>query len=182
MGFCLLNNVAVGVVTARELGTHRVAIIDFDVHHGNGTQDTFYSDPEVFYASTHQFPFYPGTGSKSERGEHGNVLNLPLVAGNGDPVFLSAYERVVGPALEAFRPNLLLVSAGFDAHERDPLAGLEVTTRGYRRLAELIKEWSERFCQGRSIWALEGGYDLEALSESVLACLEVLSVTDHRQR
>jgi acetoin utilization deacetylase AcuC-like enzyme len=181
MGFCLLNNVAIAVAAARERGVRRVAILDFDVHHGNGTQDSFYSDPDVFYASTHQHPFYPGTGSKEERGTYGNILNLPLSSGNGDPVFLAAYERVVGPALEGFQPELLLVSAGFDAHERDPLAGLEVTTKGYRRLTELIKRWSERFSAGRSVWALEGGYDLEAISDSVVACLKVLSVTDQPQ-
>ncbi|HYY46407.1 MAG TPA: histone deacetylase, partial [Candidatus Angelobacter sp.] len=138
MGFCLLNNVGVGVFAARDKGIRRVAVLDFDVHHGNGTQHSFENDPEVLYASTHQYPFYPGTGAAGERGAHGNVLNVPLAAGSGDRLFLGAWEKKVGPAVEAFKPELLLVSAGFDAHQADPLAGLEVSTDGYRELARLI--------------------------------------------
>jgi len=138
MGFCLLNNVAIGLIAARAMGVRRIGVLDFDVHHGNGTQHSFENDPEVFYASTHQFPFYPGTGSAGERGAHGNVLNVPLASGSGDPVFLGAWEKKIGPALAAFRPELLLVSAGFDAHADDPLAGLEVlidgATEGDRRV------------------------------------------------
>jgi len=174
MGFCLLNNVAIGLIAARARGIRRIAVLDFDVHHGNGTQHTFENDPEVFYASTHQFPFYPGTGSAGERGAHGNVLNVPLASGSGDPVFLGAWEKKIGPALAAFRPELLLVSAGFDAHGDDPIARLEVTTGGYRELAQLIKAWAIEHCGGRTVWALEGGYNLRALGESVVACLEVL--------
>ena len=174
MGFCLINNVAVGLVAARARGIHRIGVLDFDVHHGNGTQHSFENDAEVFYASTHQFPFYPGTGSAGERGAHGNVLNVPLSTGSGDPVFLGAWEKKIGPALAAFRPELLLVSAGFDAHKDDPLAGLEVTTEGYRELAALIKGWAIEHCGGRTVWALEGGYNLRALGDSVVACLEVL--------
>lgn len=174
MGFCLLNNVAIGLVAARERGVRRIAVLDFDVHHGNGTQHSFESDAEVFYASTHQYPFYPGTGRAGERGTHANVLNVPLDAGAGDRVFLGAWEKKIGPALAAFRPELVLVSAGFDAHRDDPLAGLEVTTDGYRQLARLIKGWSIAHSGGRSAWVLEGGYNLPALGESVVACLEVL--------
>jgi acetoin utilization deacetylase AcuC-like enzyme len=174
MGFCLINNIAVGLIAARARGIRRIAVLDFDVHHGNGTQHSFDNDADVFYASTHQFPFYPGTGSAGERGAHGNVLNVPLASGSGDAVFLGAWEKKIGPALAAFRPELLLVSAGFDAHEDDPLAGLEVTTEGYRELAQLIKGWAVEQTGGRTVWALEGGYNLHALGDSVVACLEVL--------
>jgi acetoin utilization deacetylase AcuC-like enzyme len=174
MGFCLLNNVAIGLIAARAKGIRRIAVLDFDVHHGNGTQHSFEKDPEVFYASTHQYPFYPGTGSAGERGAHGNVLNVPLARGSGDPVFLGAWEKKIGPALAAFRPELLVVSAGFDAHRDDPLAGLEVTTEGYRELAGMIKSWAIEHSRGRTVWALEGGYNLRALGDSVVACLEVL--------
>jgi len=174
MGFCLINNIGVGLMAARAKGIRRIAVLDFDVHHGNGTQHSFENDAEVFYASTHQFPFYPGTGSAGERGAHGNVLNVPLAGGSGDSVFLGAWEKKIGPALAGFRPELLLVSAGFDAHEDDPLAGLEVTTDGYRELATLIHGWAIEHGGGRTVWALEGGYNLRALGESVVACLEVL--------
>jgi acetoin utilization deacetylase AcuC-like enzyme len=180
MGFCLLNNIAVGLVAARDRGIRRVAVLDFDVHHGNGTQYSFETDAEVFYASTHQYPFYPGTGRAGERGTHGNVLNLPLPAGTSDRAFLGAWEKKIGPAVDAFQPELLLVSAGFDAHEDDPLAGLEVSTDGYRELARMIKAWSIAYSGGRTVWALEGGYNLQALGDSLVACLEVLldSATD----
>ena len=181
MGFCLLNNIGIGVIAAREKNVRRIAILDFDVHHGNGTQHSFESDPEVFYASTHQYPFYPGTGAARERGAHGNVLNVPLAIGSGDGVFLGAWEKKIGPALEAFKPELLLVSAGFDAHQADPLAGLEVSTDGYRQLAGMINGWANAHAKGRTVWALEGGYDLRALGDSVIACLEVLLEDGHKQ-
>jgi acetoin utilization deacetylase AcuC-like enzyme len=174
MGFCLLNNIAFGLVAARERGVRRIAVLDFDVHHGNGTQHSFENDAEVFYASTHQYPFYPGTGRAGERGAHGNVINVPLASGSGDRAFLGAWEKKIAPALQAFKPELLLVSAGFDAHKDDPLAGLEVTTDGYRELARMITGWSIAQTGGRSVWALEGGYNLRALGDSVVACLEVL--------
>ncbi|HKV31948.1 MAG TPA: histone deacetylase [Candidatus Dormibacteraeota bacterium] len=174
MGFCLINNIGVGLMAARAKGIRRIAVLDFDVHHGNGTQHSFENDADVFYASTHQFPFYPGTGSAGERGAHGNVLNVPLASGSGDSLFLGAWEKKIGPALGAFRPEVLLVSAGFDAHQDDPLAGLEVTTDGYRQLAMLINGWAIEHSGGRTVWALEGGYNLRALGESVVACLEVL--------
>ena len=174
MGFCLINNVGVGIAAAREVGLRRIAVLDFDVHHGNGTQHSFQEDAEIFYASTHQYPFYPGTGDSGERGIDGNVVNVPLEMGSGDRLFLGAWEKKIGPALDAFKPQLLLVSAGFDAHHADPLAGLEVTTNGYRELARLINGWAAAHTQGRTVWALEGGYDLNALGDSVIACLEVL--------
>jgi len=184
MGFCLINNIAVGLMAAREKGIRRIAVLDFDVHHGNGTQHSFENDPEVFYASTHQYPYYPGTGGAGERGAHGNVLNVPLASGTGDALFLGAWEKKIGPALTAFRPELLLVSAGFDAHEDDPLAGLEITTEGYRTLATLIKGWAIDHAGGRTVWALEGGYNLRALGDSTVACLEVLmhNTTEGDQR
>jgi acetoin utilization deacetylase AcuC-like enzyme len=184
MGFCLLNNIAVGLVAGRARGIRRIAVLDFDVHHGNGTQHSFENDAEVFYASTHQYPFYPGTGGAGERGAHGTVLNVPLASGSGDAVFLGAWEKKIGPTLAAFRPELLLVSAGFDAHRDDPLAGLEVTTDAYRELAGMIKGWAIEHSGGRTVWALEGGYNLRALGESVVACLEVLvdDTTDSGRR
>ena len=175
MGFCLLNNVAIGVAAARAKGIKRIAIIDFDVHHGNGTQHSFETDPDLFYASTHQSAFYPGTGAASERGQYGTIHNLPLPAGSGDRPFLSAYEKTVGPALDAFRPELILVSAGFDAHAEDPLAGLEVTTEAYGELTTMIQGWAVQHCQGRSVFALEGGYNLAALGASAVACLRALA-------
>jgi acetoin utilization deacetylase AcuC-like enzyme len=184
MGFCLINNVAVGVFAARHLGVQRIAVIDFDVHHGNGTQNTFYEDPDLLYSSTHQYgpwrgqTFFPGTGAATERGwgaGTGTTLNIPLPAGTGDAGFLTAYRTQVAAAVESFKPALLLVSAGFDAHAADPLAGLEVSTEAYRQLAELIAGWAERFAGGRTVWALEGGYDLGALGESAVTCLRVLT-------
>jgi acetoin utilization deacetylase AcuC-like enzyme len=181
MGFCLINNIGVGIAAARERGVRRIAVLDFDVHHGNGTQHSFQDDPEVFYASTHQFPFYPGTGSSSEHGVDGNVVNVPLAMGSGDRLFLGAWEKKIGAALGNFKPELLLISAGFDAHQADPLAGLEVSTDGYRELAHLIRAWAIQYAEGRSVWALEGGYDLRALGDSVIACLEVLLEDGHKQ-
>jgi len=175
MGFCLLNNVAIGVFAARAQGIKRIAIIDFDVHHGNGTQHSFELDPDIFYASTHQAPFYPGTGAAHERGRHGTVHNFPLPAGTTDERFLGVYRKSVGPALDAFKPELILVSAGFDAHQDDPLGGLELTTEAYSELARLIQDWAQRHSSGRSVWALEGGYDLEAISASAVACLRALA-------
>jgi acetoin utilization deacetylase AcuC-like enzyme len=175
MGFCLLNNVAIGVMAARGKNIRRIAVLDFDVHHGNGTQHSFENDAEVFYASTHRYPFYPGTGSAGERGAHDNVVNVPLPVGSGDRAVLGAWEKKIGPALAAFRPEFLLVSAGFDAHRDDPLGGLAVTTEGYRALAGLINGWAIEYSQGRTVWVLEGGYNLRALADSVLACLEVLN-------
>jgi acetoin utilization deacetylase AcuC-like enzyme len=176
MGFCLYNNIAVGGAYARSRGLSRVAIVDYDVHHGNGTQSVFYEDPTVLYVSSHQYPYYPGTGAADETGRGaglGYTLNLPLEAGAGDRDVLQRYEREALPKLEGFRPELLLVSAGFDAHERDPLAGCRMTTAGYRQLTALLVGAADRLCGGRVVLVTEGGYDLTALTECLEAVLDV---------
>jgi len=178
MGFCLFNNVAVAAAVLRTRGVDRVAVVDIDVHHGNGTQAAFYDDPTVFYASTHQFPYYPGTGAASERGIGpglGATLNVPLAAGVGDDELVAAYESQILPALEAFRPDALLVSAGFDAHRLDPLGGLRVTTSGYREVVALLDDASRRLCRRRAAWITEGGYHLVALRECLDATVDVLA-------
>jgi acetoin utilization deacetylase AcuC-like enzyme len=178
MGFCIFNNVAVGAVAV--LGhpaIERVAILDWDVHHGNGTQDIFYDDPRVLYASSHQSPLYPSTGHSSERGEgagRGTVLNCPLPAGAGDAAWLDAWERRVAPAFHAYRPQFLLISAGFDADTRDPLAGLSVTPDGFAALSRAVVAWADRHAQGRLVSVLEGGYHLEALREDVALHVQAL--------
>jgi len=167
MGFCLLNNVAIAAAHALEAGVERVAIVDWDVHHGNGTQAIFEDDPRVLYFSTHASPFYPGTGAVAEsgRGEAaGTKLNAPLPPGTGDSGFLAAYGQVCIPALERFRPELVLVSSGWDAHARDPLAPLLVSTEGYNRVAALVIEAARELCDGRLVVNLEGGYDTHALA------------------
>lgn len=177
MGFCLFNNIAVAAAGLRAAGLARVAIVDIDVHHGNGTQAAFYSDPSVLYASTHQFPYYPGTGAAAEQGSGaglGATLNVPLAAGTEDQAFVRAYEQQVVPALERFRPDALLVSAGFDAHHLDPLGGLRVTTDGYRRVVTLLDDASRRLCDRRAVWVTEGGYHLGALRECLDATVNVL--------
>jgi acetoin utilization deacetylase AcuC-like enzyme len=177
MGFCLLNNVAVAAAHARARGAGRVAIVDWDVHHGNGTQEIFYADPSVLYVSLHQFPFYPGTGDTRERGTGdgvGATVNIPLSAGAGDAVYAAAFDRIVGPAIETFDPDLVLVSAGFDAHERDPLAQMRVTDRGYAEMLRRLGEAIPRGPAGRMGLVLEGGYDLEGLRGSLQATLEAL--------
>jgi acetoin utilization deacetylase AcuC-like enzyme len=171
MGFCLFNNVAVAAAHLRRVrGVERVAILDWDVHHGNGTQHAFESDPTVFYASLHQWPWYPGTGAADERGVgagEGATLNCPMAAGTGDGEWLSAIESKVLPALERFDPGFILISAGFDAHEQDPLSHTRVTTDGFRRMTRLVKVLAEARCGGRVVSLLEGGYDLDALASSV---------------
>jgi acetoin utilization deacetylase AcuC-like enzyme len=179
MGFCLVNNVAVCARAAqRRHGLERVAIVDFDVHHGNGTQHAFEDDPTVFYASLHQWPFYPGTGARSERGRgagQGATLNCPQPAGSGDAQWLAALEDEVLPALEDFQPDLLLLSAGFDAHRLDPLAGVELSEQGFRALTRGLLQLAEERCAGRLVSLLEGGYHLEALSRSVEAHVQELA-------
>jgi acetoin utilization deacetylase AcuC-like enzyme len=178
MGFCLYNNVAVAAAALRVEGTARVAIVDIDVHHGNGTQAMFYADPDVLYVSTHQFPFYPGTGAANEKGTGaglGATVNVPMEAGAGDAEFARVYESVVVPALEKFRPDVMLVSAGFDTHERDPLAGMRLTTAGCRRLIELLDAAARRLCDRRLALVTEGGYHLGALRECLEATVDVLS-------
>ena len=178
MGFCLFNNVAIAAAHALERrGLERVAIVDFDVHHGNGTQDAFYTDPRLLYISTHQYPFYPGSGSWSETGRdrgEGTTVNLPLPPGCGREQYLRCYREVVEPLLRRFRPQLLLVSAGFDAHFADPLAQELLDTRGYFEIAALLKSLADELCQGRIVFTLEGGYDHTALAWSLRACVDAL--------
>jgi acetoin utilization deacetylase AcuC-like enzyme len=178
MGFCLFNNVAVAAAHLRAVrGVARVAILDWDVHHGNGTQHLFESDPSVFYASLHQWPWYPGTGAADELGVgagEGATLNCPQPAGTGDREWLRALESQVIPALERFAPEFVLVSAGFDAHERDPLSHTRVTTEGFRRMTEIVGAFAASRCGGRVVSLLEGGYDLDALAESVEAHVRTL--------
>ena len=175
MGFCLFNNVAVGALHARaKHGLERIAVVDFDVHHGNGTQDIFWNDANLFYASTHQFPLYPGTGSRSERGVAGNVVNAPLAPGAGGDEFRTALEDVVLPALERFSPQFVLISAGFDAHAADPLASLELREDDFAWATERLCDIAARHCSGRVVSALEGGYDLHALASSSASHVQVL--------
>jgi acetoin utilization deacetylase AcuC-like enzyme len=172
MGFCLLNNIAIGArhaLTAYNL--ERVAIVDYDVHHGNGTQDVFYDDPHVLFISSHQSPLYPGTGMLDEVGigeGRGTTVNLPLPAGTGDSAFQTLYTEVVTPLLRHFQPDLILVSAGFDAHWVDPLANLALSMHGYNFLTQLLLELGKELCGGKVIFVMEGGYDLTALSHGWL--------------
>jgi acetoin utilization deacetylase AcuC-like enzyme len=174
MGFCLFNNVAIGALRAREVhGLDRVAVIDFDVHHGNGTQARFVDDPSLFYASTHQFPLYPGTGGANETGV-GNIVNVPLRPLSGSNEFRLGMTRTILPALDAFRPEMVLISAGFDAHRNDPLAQLLLEDADYTWVTERLLEVARQHAGGRLIATLEGGYDLMALATSAAAHLRVL--------
>jgi acetoin utilization deacetylase AcuC-like enzyme len=174
MGFCLFNNIAVGALRAREVhGLDRIAVIDFDVHHGNGTQAAFEADDGLFYASTHQSPLYPGTGSAGETGV-GNIVNVPLRPMAGSSQFRAGMTQRILPALDAFRPELVLISAGFDAHRSDPLAQLLLDEADYTWITERLIEIAYRHAGGLLVSALEGGYDLPALSASVAAHVRVL--------
>jgi acetoin utilization deacetylase AcuC-like enzyme len=174
MGFCLFSNIAVGALHAIEgLGAGRIAIMDFDVHHGNGTQDIFWSDPRVMFSSTHQMPLYPGTGAESETGE-GNIHNAPLSPMTGGREMRMAFENKVMPAIRAHEPDLIMISAGFDAHTDDPLANLNWTASDFAWATERLCDLAGELCEGRVVSTLEGGYDLDGLADSVTAHLDVL--------
>ncbi len=166
MGFCIYNNVAVGAnYLIEKYGFNKVAIIDFDVHHGNGTQDIFYNNEKVLYISTHQYPYYPGTGSEIEKGKFNNILNIPLEAGTASEEYLNAYEHVL-KKIKEFKPEFILFSAGFDAHKDDPLAQLKLKSNDFYEITRRTLEFSKDFCSGKVVSILEGGYDLQALKDS----------------
>jgi len=179
MGFCLFNNVAIAARALQsEESVDKIMIFDWDVHHGNGTQHFFESDPSVLYASTHQFPFYPGTGAVGEigvgRGE-GSTLNVPLPAGCGDREYVGVTERLIAPAARSFRPEVILISCGFDAHRDDPLAAMNVTREGYRDLSAIARALADDLCEGRILFVLEGGYATSGLQDGVNAVLDVIA-------
>ena len=166
MGFCIYNNVAVGAnYLINKYKLKKVAIIDFDVHHGNGTQDIFYDNEKVLYISTHQYPYYPGSGTNDEKGKHNNILNIPLPAGTTSEEYLNAYEFVL-KKIKGFKPEFILLSAGFDAHKNDPLAQLQLESKDFYSITKRTLELSKQYCDGKVVSILEGGYDLLALQES----------------
>jgi acetoin utilization deacetylase AcuC-like enzyme len=178
MGFCLFNNVAVAAAHARALGAGRVAIVDYDVHHGNGTQHIFDADPHVLYLSMHQYPYYPGTGAAGEIGRdagRGFTVNLPLEVGAVDEDYRAVFASVVTPVLRQFEPDLVIMSAGFDAHEDDPLGGMRVTTPAFAAMASELRAVAEECCRGRIVAVVEGGYDLQALGASLDATIASLN-------
>ena len=178
MGFCIFNNIAIG---ARYIQTKynlsKILIVDWDVHHGNGTQATFYDDPSVLYFSVHQYPFYPRTGSDTEQGSEKGfnyTINVPLPAGSSDDVYLRIFEEKLKPAALAFSPDFVLISAGFDAHKDDPIGGMKLTAQGFAQLTQIVKEIAQKCCEGRLVSVLEGGYHLQGLADSVEAHVRVL--------
>jgi acetoin utilization deacetylase AcuC-like enzyme len=182
MGFCLFNTMAIGAeYLKRQHGAQRIMIVDWDVHHGNGTQDAFYDDPSVLFLSTHQFPFYPGTGAINEIGTgagEGYTINVPLPAGCADREYLQVFQDVVVAAAEKFHPEWILVSAGFDPHQRDPLGGMEVTELGFAGMARTVIDLARKFAAGRIAFLLEGGYDLAGLRSSAAAVLAELQTQE----
>jgi acetoin utilization deacetylase AcuC-like enzyme len=175
MGFCLFNSAAIAARYAqKQHGAERAAIVDFDVHHGNGSQDIFWADKSVMYCSTHQMPLYPGTGAVSERGEFNTIVNAPLSPGDGGDAFREAFQTVILPRLKAFKPDILIISAGFDAHQRDPLANLNLVEADYTWATQKLMEVADGSANGRIVSMLEGGYDLQGLSRSAAAHVTAL--------
>lgn len=178
MGFCLLNNVAIGARYAQQqYRIGKVAIVDWDVHHGNGTQEIFYEDPSVFYISTHQYPFYPGTGARTETGNgkgKGYTLNCPMSVNSGEKEYMEAFTKEIVPAVETYKPDLLIISAGFDAHKDDPLANINLTEESFAKFTRMLMEIADKHCGGKLVSVLEGGYNLEALARSVEAHIKVM--------
>ncbi len=185
MGFCLFNSVAIGAEhLKRRYGAKRILIMDWDVHHGNGTQDAFYQDPSVLYISTHQYPFYPGTGAMGETGEgkgEGTTVNIPLPAGCGDAEYLQVFKEIVVPVAEKYEPDWILVSAGFDSHLRDPLGSMRVTVQGFEFMASALLKLAQNSAAGRIAFLLEGGYNLYALKESVAVVLKTMTGAQQSQ-
>ena len=178
MGFCFYNNIAAAAAHARTLGAQRVAIVDYDVHHGNGTQHMFESNPNVLYVSTHQFPFYPGTGAVDETGVgagSGFTVNVPLEAGSVDEDYKTVFAEIALPVLRQFKPDLVMVSAGFDAHERDPLANMRLTTDAFAAMTMELRAVAAECCGERMMLVTEGGYDLRALAGSLEATVQTLA-------
>jgi len=175
MGFCFFNSAAIVTRYAqKKYGAERAALIDFDVHHGNGSQDIFWSDRSVLYCSTHEMPLYPGTGAITERGMHNNIVNAPLRAGDGGDQFREAFETVILPRLRDFKPDVLIISAGFDAHTRDPLANLNLVEADYTWVTQKLMQIADENCNGRIVSMLEGGYDLQGLARSTAAHVTAL--------
>ena len=173
-GFCIFNSVSIGCnYLLKKYKYKKIAIVDFDVHHGNGTQDIFFNNENVLFISTHQYPYYPGTGSEQEKGKFNNILNIPLPAGTSSEEYLNAFERVL-KKLEEFKPEFILISAGFDAHKDDPLAQFNLTTEDYHTITKRILESSKKFCNGKIVSILEGGYDLKALQDSTQRHVDAL--------